>query len=514
MARRRFMKEHIADELEILKSIGVVAGFFTYGEFFHASRNKLLNETMTLISLSEHKKPAYKSLKEISLESNQYKVRAEHVVANLANRVSKELEELNGSLEKRIKESSDYIYKQAYFDRLTGLPNRLSLIKKVDSCVGRVMFLINIDDFTSINDFYGFKIGDGVIKQLGLLLQQISYKYNAMVYKLPSDEFAIIMDSFSDIVRKEERINEYLSFINQEKFLIDNVVVHVSVTIAAAYINSDKNGLANADMTLKLAKKAGKSYMIYDYDLSLAKKYKENLLMAHIIKDAINDDRIIPYFQPLINIQTGVIDKYECLVRLKKEDDTVLSPFFFLEISEKIKLYPKITEIMIDKSFAYFQTKDFSFSINLSFSDILDTNTREYLFEKIKEYDIADKLTIEILETQNNDNDNILVEFIKELYDLGANIAIDDFGSGYANFQHITNIKSDFMKIDGSLIKNIDKDINARYVVETIIVFAKKLNKKVVAEFVHSKEVYDIVKELDIDYAQGYYLGMPLEDTR
>ena len=222
MARRRFMKEHISDELEILKKIGQVVGFFTYGEFFHAKNsNRLLNETMTLLSLSENKNPAYKGLKEIALHVNHHEVRAEHVVANLANRVSKELEELNSSLERRIQESSDYIYKQAYFDRLTGLPNRLSLIKKIDTSVGQTIFLINIDDFTSINDFYGFKIGDAVIKKLGMVLQQISYRYNAIVYKLSSDEFAVLMESFSNIALQEARINEYLSFINQEKFVID-----------------------------------------------------------------------------------------------------------------------------------------------------------------------------------------------------------------------------------------------------------------------------------------------------
>jgi len=106
----------------------------------------------------------------------------------------------------------------------------------------------------------------------------------------------------------------------------------------------------------------------------------------------------------------------------------------------------------------------------------------------------------------------VIFKFIEDIYSHGAKIAIDDFGSGFANFQHMTTIHSDYMKIDGSLIKNIDTDKNARLVVETIVVFAKKLGKKTIAEFVHSQEVYDVVKELDIDYVQGYHLGMPMAE--
>lgn len=164
---------------------------------------------------------------------------------------------------------------------------------------------------------------------------------------------------------------------------------------------------------------------------------------------------------------------------------------------------------MIEKTFSYFRDKEFDFSINISFSDILNEQTRTILFRKIEEYDIASKLTIEILETMSNDNEQLVKEFIEKVYASGAKIAIDDFGSGYANFEHMTSMRSDIMKIDGSLIKNIDKDKNARLVVETIIVFARKLNKKIIAEYVHSKEVFEVIKELDIDYAQGYYFGKP-----
>jgi EAL domain-containing protein (putative c-di-GMP-specific phosphodiesterase class I) len=253
--------------------------------------------------------------------------------------------------------------------------------------------------------------------------------------------------------------------------------------------------------------------LIFQEDLQLSKQYERNINIANEIKSALQEDRIVPYFQPIYDTQTQKVVKYEVLVRLIQKDGKVLSPFHFLEVSEKIKLYSKITEVMIRKTFAYFAHNGLSFSLNLSFSDMLNEKTRNYLFEKMQEYNIASQLTIEILETQEYQEDKIITKFIEEVYAHGANIAIDDFGSGYANFEHITTIKSDYIKIDGSLIKKIDSDKNTRLIVETIVSFAKKLNKKIVAEFVHNKEVYIIVKSLGIDWVQGYYFSEPLAEV-
>ncbi len=511
MARRRFMKEYIYDELKILSNIGAVSGFFTYGEFYHeGKRNQLLNETMTMLILSESQS-SYSGLdyQEGSLE-DEFRIDAHHAMAHLANTVSTELAQLNNSLEKRIQESADYIYKQAYYDTLTGLPNRLSLIKKLNVSLGKILMLINIDDFTMINDFYGHEVGDQVLKRLAFILQMFSQNIDAQLFKLPSDEFAIIMHKEPNNQSIEERIKYCIRAIKSEDFEVANGhQAHVNVTVSAALINENKTGLVNADMALKLAKRVGKEYLVFNEDLKLAKQYESNINMANTIKHAINEDRIFPYFQPIIDVKTKKVFKYEALVRLLNDDEIILSPFTFLEVSRKIKRYSLITEIMIEKSFSYFKKNGLKFSLNLSFSDITNEKTREFIFDKIKEYDIASQLTIEILETQENDNAEVVTEFIENVYTVGASIAIDDFGSGFANFEHMTKMRSDFMKIDGSLIKNIDKDPNARLVAETIIVFARKLGKKIVAEFVHNEAVYKVIEELGIDYAQGYYLGKP-----
>jgi len=511
MARRRFMNEYINDELAILSHVGHISGFFTYGEFFHFKKsNQLLNETMTILAISEGKKSFISNLKTNTEQNHHIGVDAQHVLAHLANRVTSELADLNNNLELRIKESANYIYKQAYFDKLTELPNRLNLIEKLNDSIGKIIILINIDDFTTINDFYGHEVGDKVLKKLASILKEMTEDTKSEVFKLPSDEFAIITDASHLENEIENKIKSCILKISNEDFTVGNRhTVYVSVTVSAALINEDKTGLINADMTLKLAKRAGKEFMIFDKNLELAKQYESNVKIENTIRNAINNNGIIPYFQAIVNIKTQKIEKYEALVRLKEANGNILSPFHFLETSQKIKLYPQITEIMVEKTFEYFSKNKKKFSINLAFSDILDEKTREYIFKKIEEHQISEQLTIEIVETQQNKYESYVESFIEEVYASGANIAIDDFGSGYANFQHMTTMKSDYMKIDGSLIKNIDTDQNAKLIVETIIVFAQKLKKKTVAEFVHSKEIYEIVKSLGIDYAQGYYFGKP-----
>jgi EAL domain-containing protein (putative c-di-GMP-specific phosphodiesterase class I) len=215
------------------------------------------------------------------------------------------------------------------------------------------------------------------------------------------------------------------------------------------------------------------------------------------------------YFQPIVDNTNGKITKYEALVRLIKDDGEVLSPYFFLDIAVKANLYAKITRIVINKSFEKFHNLPYILTINLSIEDINNKETLSFIFNKLKSYPNPENIVFEILESQEIKDYIAVKEFVKKVKKIGAKIAIDDFGSGYSNFEHIINIGADFIKIDGSLIKNIDCDKNSQILVESIINLSKNLGIKTIAEFVCSKDIYDIVQNMEADFSQGYYLGEP-----
>ncbi|PNV84028.1 MAG: hypothetical protein C0627_02370 [Sulfurimonas sp.] len=214
-------------------------------------------------------------------------------------------------------------------------------------------------------------------------------------------------------------------------------------------------------------------------------------------------------YQPIYNTKTQKIEKYESLARIITGSGEVITPFVFLDIAIKSKLYPEITKAMITKSFEFFKDKDFEFSINLSIVDIQSKEILKFIFNKLDEFAETQRVVFEILETDKIENYEEIKAFIKEVKKHGCKVAIDDFGSGYSNFSHILELNVDYIKIDSSLVKFITTDTSSRTVVKTIINFAKDLNLKTIAEFVEDKESLDLLKKMDVDFIQGYYIGKP-----
>ncbi len=198
-------------------------------------------------------------------------------------------------------------------------------------------------------------------------------------------------------------------------------------------------------------------------------------------------------------------------MRLKNEDGELVSPFFFLDIGIQSKLYPKMLNQMLSKAFEYYKASDKDFSINFSIEDMLDPQLVNPILKLINKYKMGKRIVIEILESENITDYNVINEALSKFKSFGCQIAIDDFGSGYSNFEHILKLKLDIIKIDGSLIKNIDTDKGAELLVKTIIAFSRGAGLKTVAEYVHNAAVFKKVRSLGIDYLQGYFIAPPSE---
>lgn len=411
-----------------------------------------------------------------------------------------------GNLMERIAKNEEDLREQLYFDSMTGLPNRFSMLEDMQKKEKKFIVLINIDSFKEINDLYGFTVGDFVLYSLAKKIKEKLPK-RLKLYKLSGDEFAIIGDEAGKYISEEEMEKLVTSFAKEAMYYEENKMI-ISLTAGASL----EGKLEYADMALKQAKKRRIPYLVYDKGLEIVKEYENNITWSAKLREALAEDRIIPYYQPIVDSKSGKVEKYEALVRLIETNGAAVSPFFFLEVSKKAKLYQSITKTVIAKSFKKFENSKYAVSINITTEDILSLGVRDFIIQKLSESAGKVKVIFEIVESDGIENYEEVSEFISDAKKYGAEIAIDDFGTGYSNFEHILRLKVDYIKIDGSLIKNLHIDKHSAVIVETIVSFAKKLGIKTVAEFVHSKDVIDKVASMGIDYSQGFYLSEPKEE--
>jgi len=398
--------------------------------------------------------------------------------------------------------------KEARTDRLSGLGNRKAYEARVRRSAPSALFLVNINKFKNYNDFYGITSGDQILIMIAQRLITLCQSWdNAHLYRLGGDEFGILID------RQE---NKYLEKLGQtllkefykEPIVIEEIETSLSITLA---ISTQAPLLETADMALKSIKKDRvKDMILYHEGLNLIQVVQENITKTHELRRAVEHDRLIPYFQPIISLHTGQIEKYEALARLIMEDGEIKSIFGYLDVVKESKYYPTLTRIMVQKSFAVMKNLPHTFSINLSIDDIADPETVKMIRTTLdKNPDIASRVVFEILESEAMHDYAKVVDFIRIVKGYGCEIAIDDFGSGYSNFDHLLTLDIDIIKIDGTLIQHIDTSPHAVMIVETIVGFAKKAGKKTIAEFVCNQAVFEMVKKLGIDYSQGYYTGTP-----
>lgn len=393
-------------------------------------------------------------------------------------------------------------------DSLTGLANRVILFDELAEHKEPKVAIVNIDRLKDINEVYGFNAGDSIIKiYAGWLLEQTKSVDGSKLYKLSGGEYAILFDEHTDETRIFQFIDKLIADTDDRSFIYEDIEIFIAITVG--YAKSASKPIEYAEIALKKAKAKNRHFESFDASMQMLEEQKNNIIWHKTIKTAIKEDKIAPYFQPIVNNKTGKIEKYEALMRLHTPDGKVVTPYAFLEISKKMRLYPELTKIMLRKTLSTFSKTTLPVSINLSFDDISEKETREFLYEAISEYMIGDRIVFELLESEGINSYEEVKAFIEKFRSLGCSFAIDDFGSGYSNFDHILKLNIDTLKIDGSLIRNLPYDRNAQIIVGSIQNFAREMGIKTVAEFVCDEDVFMHVKSMGIDSSQGYYFYEP-----
>lgn len=397
---------------------------------------------------------------------------------------------------------------KSYHDELTGITNRFKLEQDLLILKDTDFLLIDINGFSHVNSIYGSHIGDLLLLEFTNILKEFSTAHSYTLYRIGGDHFAMLKLGENKLggYPLAKSISEYFT-ANGVLIQTDDssIELNISITIGVALNFFGHKLMEQAIEALKYAQKYSKSIFIYSEALGMEESHRKAFEALNILKKAIQADAIVPFFQP---IKKPGGTAYESLVRVI-EGDNVIGPNLFLQEIFNTSLYTKMTYTMIEKTFRYFEHMPNDFSINLSYKDIDNKNFLPWIKSEALRYNVAKRLIIEIVESEYLESFELVVRFINSLREIGVRFAIDDFGSAYSNFTYLLKLKPDFLKIDGSLIKDIDKNKESVAIVKAINSFAQDLNIQTIAEFIHSKEVYEKAHAIGIECFQGYYIGKP-----
>ncbi len=391
-------------------------------------------------------------------------------------------------------------------DPLTGLGNRIRLLKDLERAQLPTVVLIDIENFSLVNQTFGPKIGDEILQKTAAAIFNFSTLYEISSYRVYADTFAVLCSDS----RKHGEISVCIGILakslNDIRFDIGENEIALVTHIGAASYGSDS--FICADIALKRAKKLNRQIHIFSSEeKELPEDVLENISILSDINYAVRNDKIYSYYQPIKSLASDEIEKYECLMRMEDKNGIILYPDSFIEISKKTNLYQKLTFLMIEKSIAAFHETGFDFAINLTIEDILNSDTVSYLIDESRSKDVTNRMIVEIIETEELKDLDRVISVLNQIKSEGIRIAVDDFGSGYSNFDYLIKINPAYVKIDQTIIQRVMTDERAKELLKSIVLFAKNSGIQTVAEFIDSVELEDEMRRIGIDYVQGWLIG-------
>lgn len=412
-----------------------------------------------------------------------------------------------------------------HVDKETGLANHLALSKDLnisrENGLRKYVVYISIDQFENFQFFYNDRTVSLILIEVSraIRLCMRNYDIKTELYRLQEDKFCLVCEEEDKDRLAERLLNYFSSTIVLKDDLNHDITLNISLRLGFSNdTDTDSSDrLAQAKLAHQKARQIEAPYFIYEQNDDNERTYRHNQIVSRMIRYALNNNKITAECQPIYDLTKPLegennyeLFSYEILVRLYDDEGKIHYPGEFLGVAKQAGLYISITKAVINIAFDLVEKFDYVFSINLSSADMANTSVRELFNARLKKCKAPNRLTIEVLETEDIDQkmDDVL-KFLNNVRNQGCHVAIDDFGSGFANIATILQLNIDYIKIDGSIIKRLPHDENSRAFLNMLSNFAASANYTMVAEFVSSQDILDQVKTLGIQYAQGYLLGKP-----
>lgn len=426
------------------------------------------------------------------------------------------------------RETQEQLKYLASHDSLTGLYNRHHFEIMLEQLASDAILnnrlhglvYIDLDHFKVINDTFGHQKGDNILREMSALLGK-RIREPDLLCRLGGDEFAVLLHDITSttansFARDIQKIISEFSFQLHEHRL--NLGCSMGVTIIDGSSANAGEYLVRADIALYVAKGRGRN-LIHQFDPAdnESDELRRWINISQKIRKAVAEDRMLLYFQPIFDVQKNEISYYEALVRLQEVNGDILGPGEFipaLEASGEMHLLDRWIIRLATKTLRDYPELN-HIAINLSAQAFKDESLVPSILESLKETGVnPNRITFELTESASLFNLSITQRVISELHKLGCSFSVDDFGSGFSSFSYLKDLPADYIKLDGSFIKNLHNDTVDQTLVKSIIQVIQALGKKAVAEYVENQEILDILKAMGIDFVQGYHIGHPAHVTK
>lgn len=424
------------------------------------------------------------------------------------------------------KESEDRIHRLAFYDTLTGLPNRSKFSEKFYEIANSperkiAIIIVDIDNFRLINDSYGHDVGDKLLLEVNKRLQSIDSK-NTYLSRIAGDDFALMVWDYEEENELSEIVNKLVNLI-EGMVQIENYNIVVSVTIGIAQYPKDANNFdflyKCADTAKNKADEKREKYAFYHQTMNEA--ILERLNLQHSMKAALDKEEFILYYQPQYRASDKKIMGFEALARWNSKSMGMVSPAKFIPIAEETHLIIPLGEWILEEAIRFIKKlhelghTHLIMSVNISVIQIIQKDFSEFVINLLRKYDLPPgSLELEITESVMMKSMENVINNLNRIREEGIHIALDDFGTGYSSLNYLTKMPINTLKIDKTFIDDIGLKKDRSLLIESIVSIGHGLGLSIVAEGVETENQYIYLLERKCERIQGYFFSKPLPESK
>lgn len=416
----------------------------------------------------------------------------------------------NRQLNEQLELQQNSMKKAMFYNEALGLGNQLSYLYEAETKKLDKIALCALSNERMVKLFVGRKqlyselkdIYCRVNEQLRKSVQE-NGKGNIYIYSYESTAMILAADTYMSedkFYKTVKRVTDYLDGIE---------IGEVQLSYQCAVVIGEREALHKAEAALQYGTLHKMSYVEYSQITSDVIDTREEAHMLKVLREALDEKRVTPYFQGIYDNKNKCFGLYEALMRIEDEKGNIYYPDQFLKIAKDYNLYETLSVVMVKQVMEKFVNRDTRVSINLNVRDVYDRDMLKTIFYYLKKADHPENFVFELVESEEVTDYQYMKAFVTRVHKAGAKIAIDDFGSGFSNLIHILQIDTDYLKIDGEIIRMVCHDDKCRDFLVIMNEWCCHQNKEVIAEYVENEDIQRIIEQMGIAYSQGYYFAKP-----